>query len=301
MWDIEVDVACVGAGIGTLASAILTVDAGAKVLVAAPASASDELSSPIALQQRVGGFLRSWQRSDLDQQTAEYLAAMSEDLDPQAEPRNPRLTMRSVQAMSANVDTIETFVGAHLRTWNAQCLASPYGLLFSNVSGRRTTRMRASDGQTVEVNPIGAIRAEDLGSDSGVTDWIVGRARERGIEVREASHLDRIVFEDGRIIGVLLGTADGPLAVKVRHGLTMAGSAPTIAANPDFGSSTAEEMQVCIVGQAASRFHRIELLTTDTAQEPVRPMCLATGMRLRAPLREPRTLRSAGGSCGKLR
>jgi thioredoxin reductase len=36
MWDTEVDVACIGAGLGALASAIATADAGGEVLVAAP-------------------------------------------------------------------------------------------------------------------------------------------------------------------------------------------------------------------------------------------------------------------------
>ena len=47
MWDIEVDVACVGAGIGALASAIATADAGGEVLVAAPSIERDETSAAV--------------------------------------------------------------------------------------------------------------------------------------------------------------------------------------------------------------------------------------------------------------
>lgn len=300
MWDIEVDIACVGAGIGSVASAIVAVDMGATALVATPVGATADAPSSVAVQQRVGGFLRSWNRTDLDAPTAHYLSAHSEDLDPRARLDDAVPTVRAVQAMSA-AGRVAPFVGANVRAWNAQCLASPYGLLHSSLSGWRTTSMRGSDGQAVEVHALGSVGTAALAAAGGLTDWVFGRAVQRGIDVREASPLDRIVFDDGRVVGVVLATPEGPLAVRVRHGVSIAGSAPTRTRDLPLVQAGGEDLQVCLVGQAASRFLRVELIDTVTAREPVRPMCTPAAVRLRAPLREPRSLRSGVGVCGKLR
>jgi hypothetical protein len=297
MWDIEVDVACVGAGIGALASAIATADAGGEVLVAAPSNECDGTAASVTVQHRVGGFLRSWSRSALDVETTEYFAAMSEDLAPSRRPEDARLTVRSVRAMSTS-DTVEPFVGSRLRDWDAQCLASPYGMLMSTVSGWRTMQMRASDGESLEVQAIGSIKPAELTCERALSDWVLDRVRERDIDVHDASGLERIVFEDGRIVGVTLSTSDGPLAVGVRLGLVVASSDPFIADSGPLFTTSSEDLQVCVVGQSASRFRRIELLDT-VIPEP--PTCTASGRQLLEAMRLPRSFPSGVGSCGKLR
>jgi hypothetical protein len=128
------------------------------------------------------------------------------------------------------------------------------------------------------------------------------RLRERRIGVHEASLLDRIVFDDGRIVGVMLSTPDGPLAVRARFGVTIASSDPFVEDSDTlFAPSDSAGLQVCLVGQSASRFLRIELLKTERAESPVRPTCTASGRQLREAMRDARSLPSGYGSCGKLR
>lgn len=301
MWDIEVDVACIGAGISAMAGAIATADAGGNVLVATPPIDRGGLATGLAVQHRVGGFLRSWGRPDLDVETHEYFAAVGEDLAPSERTEDARLTVRTVSAV-ANSGAVEPFVGSRLRAWNAQCLASPYGMLFSTVSGWRTMQMRASDGQSLEVQAIGAIKPAELGGGHGLSDWMVDRIHERGITVHEASLLDRIVFDNGRIVGAMLSTSDGPLAVGVHRGVVISSSDPFVAESDTLlATSGSDELQVCLVGQSASRFLRIELLKTARAESPVRPTCTASGRQLREAMRDARSLPSGSWSCGKLR
>jgi hypothetical protein len=202
-----------------------------------------------------------------------------------------------------NSGPIEPFVGSKLRDWNAQCLASPYGLFYSTVSGWRTTQMRATDGQSLEVQVVGAINPAELDGGHGLADWMADRVHERRIAVHEASRLDRIVFDDGRIVGVMLSTPDGPLAVRARCGVTISSSDPFVSdSDALLAPSGSDELQVCLVGQPASRFLRIELLKTARAESPVRPICAAaSGRQLRQAMRDARSMPSGSWSCGKLR
>jgi hypothetical protein len=297
MWDIEVDVACIGAGVGGLASAIATSDAGGDVLVAIPHVARTVLPSGAAVQQRVGGILRSWAGPQLDLATREYFSAL-EDFAPSTRPEDARLTLRTARPMSSS-GRVETFVGSAVLDWNAKCSASPYGML-STMSRRPTTPMRASDGQSLDVQAIGSINSTELSEGSALSGWMAQRVRERDIDVRESCGLERIVFEAGRIVGVMIRTVDGPLAVGVRAGVVLTSSDPLVDSHP-LPVSSPHDLQVCVVGQPASRFFRVELLDASPAESPVRPTCNALGRQLRVGLRASRTLRSDAGSCGKLR
>lgn len=304
MWDLEVDVACIGAGVGTLASAISTVDQGAEVLLAIPPVERPASTTSVAVHHRVGGFLRSWSPIVTDVETDEYFAALSHGLESVGRgAEDARLTVRKVRAVSADDRTVAPFVGANLRAWNAQCLASQYGLLYTSLSGWRTHTVRASDGQSLEVQPVVSIGPAELADGCTISDWMLGKVRERDVDVREQSTLERIVFEDGRIIGVVLATSDGPLEVGVRHGLSVSSRDPFVApADPLVAPSGPDGLQVCIVGQSASRFLRVELLETVPAEFPVKPMCAASGRQLLASLRvQPRALPSTGGRCREVR
>lgn len=297
MWDIEVDVVCLGAGPGTLASAVVSTDLGASVLLATPVVQDEEVRRNVAVQQRVGGFLGSWTRLGMDAETDEYLTAIAEDsCSPGDFSGDSRLTMRTVSAAPKG-GAVEAFVGSRLGTWNATCLASPYGMLFSSVSGWRTAQMRAADGQSLEVQAVGPVSAADLATGFDATEWLRGQLGARGIDAHRVTDLERIVFEDGRIIGVELATPDGVMAVRVRHGLSLSSGEPMRAdLAPTITGDEAEDLQLCIVGQAASRFLRIELL--GTAMRP-RPMCRPSGKRLRDG--NARALPSGAWRCGKSR
>lgn len=298
MWDIEVDVACVGAGPSTLASAVATTDLGASVLLATPADAPGSARSGVAVQQRVGGFLGSWVRQKMDVETDRYLTALAEDYwSPSGFTGDSRMTVRTVSALPSGAPP-EPFLGSRLGAWNAGCLASPYGMLFSSVSGWRTERVRTAEGQSLEVMRVGDIGGVDVSAGFDAGEWLRSQVAARGVDQRSFTDLRRIVFDDGRVVGVELATQDGVLAVGIRHGLALSSGEPTMDLPRTLDAARAEDLQLCIVGQAASRFLRIELLGTVV---PERPSCSASGRRLRAALRETRPLPSVAGRCGKLR
>jgi hypothetical protein len=303
MWDLEVDVACIGAGVGTLASAVATVDLGAEVLLATPPVNRPRSSTAVAVNHRVGGFLRSWSPIVADVGTDEYFAAVSHGLESVGNHTDDaRLTVRKVSAVSADDRSVEPFVGANLRDWNAQCLASQYGLLYTSLSGWRTKSMRASDGKSLEVQPVASIDSAELADGCTISDWMLGKVRECDVDIREDSALERFVFEYGRVVGVVFTTPDGPLAVGVRHGLTVSSSDSFVApADPLVVPPGPDGLQLCVVGQSASRFLRVEMLDTVPADFPVKPMCTASGRQLLAGLREqPRALPSSAGRCRKV-
>ena len=297
MWDIEVDVACVGAGPATLASAVAATDAGASVLLATPAADRGLPRTSVAVRPRVAGFLDSWNRRDRDTQTSRYLAEFADGCaSPGVFPGDTRLTVRSVTAVPRPTGA-EAFIGARLSVWNATCLASPYGVFFSTVSGWHTQRMRTEEGQTLEVMPVSSLVSSDLADDFDATAWLQGQVSARAMDHHRFSDLDRIVFDNGRIVGVELATADGPLSVGVRRALSLT-SGQASAALPAVPAVDAEDLRVCIVGQPASRFLRVELLGTTSSS---RPMCAASGHQLRYAMHETRSLHSGAGRCGKLR
>lgn len=298
MWDTEVDLVCIGAGIGGLASAIATVDAGEDVIVVDTAAHPGQIA-PCAAGL---GAARGWLQHDgVDVETEDFLAAVVEGLDPLARPSGAsRVPMRVVRPWVGG-RTVEPFVGAAIRAWDAQCFGSPYGTLHSSVFGWQRTRMRSSDGESIDAIPIGDIDWHDGLGEGDLLDWLGGQAHERDVEVLAASSLQRIVFEEGLIIGVVLDTPDGPYAVGTRRGVTLS--------PPDNGPAAADRLtdpsqgdrkQVCLVGRSASRFGRVELLTTAAPTAVAEPLCASSGRQLRGHLRGSRQVPSDVWGCGKV-
>jgi hypothetical protein len=174
---------------------------------------------------------------------------------------------------SPDGNAVEPFLGSRLMDWAGQCLTSPYGMLYSSVFGWYScATMRSADGGTIEVVPIGTIDWR-RGLGGGVLqDWMLDRVREREIEMLSDTGMERLVFEDGRVTGVVLSTSNGPLAVRARRGVTIAPSendSATVGIAPVGG----EQRQVCLVGKTASRFGRVELLSSAVAEAAVRSVC----------------------------
>ena len=317
MWDVEVDVAVIGAGIGGLANAIAAVDAGGEVLVAnsvprtlapsvAPAVAETPAAptglSPIALRERVA-TARGWLRRDtLDLETNEYLAAVGEDITDSAIDRGngavPRRNARNLSTEEVFRRPVETFVGARLTAWAEQCVASPYGLLYTSMRGWRSTTMKSANGETVEALSIGAIDWADGFGDGALRQWLTAEALKRDIEVEAETRFERIVFEEGVIAGVVLSTEEGPIAVRTRAGITFAPSDYDTGAGEHVGVPQ-ERLQVCLVGRTASRFGRVELVDTEPAAPP-RPTCTGSRRQVRDGLHEARQQALEGWRCGKV-
>jgi succinate dehydrogenase/fumarate reductase flavoprotein subunit len=302
MWDTEVDLVCIGAGIGGLASAIATVNAGGDVIVADTAPDLRGVASSVTTRGRVGA-VRGWLQHDgVDVDTDVYLSAVAEGLDPLARRADAALVpTRVARAWSADERSVEPFIGATIRAWDAQCLGSPYGMLYTTVFGWRRTRMRSSDGESIEVMPIGEMDWHDGLDEHDLLDWMEGQARERDVEVLAASRLQRLVFEEGLIVGVVLDTPDGPYAVRAHRGVALSPRDHRPAAGDRLADpSPGERKQVCLVGRAASRFGRVELVTIAAPTAVAEPVCKASGRQLRGNLRESRQVPSDAWRCGKV-
>ncbi len=302
MWDTEVDVAVIGAGIGGLANAIATVDAGGEVLVADAAPAFHGDAAPVALRGRIVAKRGALLHDTVDVETNEYLAAVSEGVlesaDVVRDALVPRRTARNLSRDEA-FGRVETFMGSRLTAWAAQCIASPYGLLHTSMCHWRTTTMKSDDGGSIEVTSVGAMEWADGFGESALRRWMTAQARERDIEVEAASTLDRIVFEEGVIVGVVLTTPDGPYAVRTRAGVTLASGDQDLGVDEHVELTTGERLQVCLVGRTASRFSRVELLATEPAA-PSRPTCTGSRRQLREGMHDARQPSLDGWRCGKV-
>ena len=297
MWDTEVDIACIGAGLGGLANAIAATDAGGEVLVfdAAP-SHFGSLHGTVRERVRAkGGWLV---HATLDAETDEYFAAFTEgvaDLT-DAEAGVPVRVARNLTREEAHGRFIEPFVGSRLTGWASQCLSSPCGLMYTSMRNWPTTTMRSADGQSIEAFSIGTVEWNDGHGEQALRRWMFDRARERDIDVQTGT-LQRLVFEDGLVVGVVLTTPEGPYAVRTRAGVTIApgdeDSPPDASQQP-----SGEPLHVCIVGRTASRFGRVELMNTEPAAAP-RPTCTGSRRQFREGLHDSRQPALEVWRCGK--
>lgn len=84
---------------------------------------------------------------------------------------------------------------------------------------------------------------------------MTAQAREHRLVAEPVEAIDRLVFDDSTVAGVVFATADGPLAVRARHGVLLCGPPGLALQAPD------RPGKVALVGRSASRFGRVELLT----------------------------------------
>jgi hypothetical protein len=263
MWDDEFDVVCCGSGFGSLACAIVATDAGLDVLISQPGIKDRQDSNDRVLGPGIA-----------DPESRVYLDALSADVGA-LQPSGAEPTVRSAtpQAPAKPGTPIEPFFGARLRDWAAQCLQSPYGVLYTRLIDRGTKPMKTRSGEEIEVNILGSLApGTGIGVASALNEWLIAQTRDRDIPTYEDSALQRIVFEEDEIVGVVIDTPDGPRAVRARHGVAIATVNQQIA--PGGGASPVAApgrlIQVGLVGLAASRFARVELLATDVAADPGR-------------------------------
>jgi hypothetical protein len=292
-WDREVDLVSIGAGVGGLAGAIAAVDAGSDVLVANTPPIRMDRGAGVATRRRVRAC--GWLITEAtDAATADYFAEFAAWVPGSAHvARDVPVPTRVVSAVPHGA--LEPFVGSRLSDWAVACLTSPYGMLHSHVFTRGNHTMRAADGGTIEVLPIGSIGWRHGMGASVLRDWMVGQARGRGVDVLTGTPLHRLVFEDGRVVGAVFGTPDGPLAVRARRGISVAPTEREGIAGEAVADAGGERRQVCLVGRTASRFGRVEILRTAAPDVGTRLQCPA-GHRS---LRDARNSRSGPGHCRK--
>jgi hypothetical protein len=297
-WDTEVDVLCIGSGGGALAMAIAAVDAGADVLMTDSAGGNHPSEGPAP----VGGLLGI----DVgDAETNEYFHALSEGLSIRRHGGAPTFEVpirvvddRSTTALASR--PVAPFVGARLRDWAASCLASPYGLIYSRVSERKAITMRSSSGESFEFASVGSI---ELGPDLpqlSLADWLLAQAADRGIEVSARPSLQRIVFEDGQVVGAALDTPSGACAVRARRGVLMSTGGRDLSVTVSHCCDDCVTMQVCIVRQTPSRFGRVELLTSGPLNRAPHTTCRPINRRLIDTARETKQSHSSNRCWGEV-
>jgi hypothetical protein len=300
-WDEEVDVVCSGSRAAGLASAISVVDIGGEVFVAN--SAGDLAPGDLSRLHRAD-LLRPWLGINIpDPETNEYFAALSADLGPlRRSTCDGAIPIRVVQqpVRVGSSRTVAPFVGSRLREWAARCLASSYGYVYTRVSDWRSTTVQTADGELIEVAEIGSMTPDPGDVGGSVLDWLTAQAHERRIEVHPNSSLQRIVFEDGHAVGAVFNTPDGTLAVRARHGVAVGTGGPHVnAAAPHQLPAGDAPLRVCLVGQYASRFGRVELLTSEPLAHDVAPGCRPLNRELHVNLHAPQG-QSHLWRCGKI-
>lgn len=262
MWDDEVDVVCYGSGFGGLASAIATVDAGLEVFVARPGA--ETRPAPDSGAPWLGSGVE-------DEETCDYFAALAGDVESVAgglSDTDMAIRVVSDPVPAAPRARIEPFYGARLRDWAARCLVSPYGVLYTSIFDRGTSPMKTRSGEEIQVKVIGSL-APDAGINaaSAVNEWLLAQTRERDIEISDGCALQRIVFEEGEVLGAVIDTPDGPLALRARHGVAVTTERHQAGTTSETFpvADHVQPLQVCLVGHSASRFGRVELVTTEAA------------------------------------
>jgi len=232
-WDEAVDVLCVGTGAGSLAYGILCDAAGLEVLI---------VESP-----------------HLDPQTREFRDAMTADLGDCPPALDLALNRAErVTAPSGRRAKLETFDGERLRQWSARCLASPFGVLFTEVAALEA--MRTDAGESITAGLIAGYQPDPKQPGPALWRWLHERAA--GLFGPEEHRLGGLVVADGRIAGVTLDTMDGPRRIGTAAGLAISvGPAPdSWPAQPDLAGVTAA---VAVVSRWAGRFARVELLSVE--------------------------------------
>jgi hypothetical protein len=250
-WDDEIDVVCVGTGTAAVAAALASRAAGLTTVVIGSAIGS------------TGVMFDSLGISDAE--TVEYLKSVTTDITPVATftgvDELPIRFIEGTAAPDAPRHSVVTFVGASLRTWAANCLASPCSVLTTEVADPRFTSTYRSGGQTVEAVALGSVEF-GRGALPSFDEWLADSTQE--VVVDPTNSLQRLVFEDGRPAGAIIDTPSGPTAVRARFGIVLPlGAADQRCTWPTSRIDGVTTAELAFVTRAASRFARLELLVRN--------------------------------------
>jgi hypothetical protein len=160
--------------------------------------------------------------------------------------------------------SIAPFYGHDLLRWTRACLTSPYGVLCSRISivGAKEMILKTGDGIEVGVAPM-----PDHPLDSSLFTWMLAQARRRGVEMRSVSPLQRLIFEDGEVMGAVFEDCSGPRTVYARRGVVLStGRGRTDSSPPLPPASSSTNSRLGLVSAVASRFGRLEILTNESAK-----------------------------------
>jgi hypothetical protein len=131
--------------------------------------------------------------------------------------------------------------------------------------------MRLMDGTSIRAGVVADIPSARR---SGLTlrQWLRDMARERGVKIHGSRSIQRLIFNDGQPVGAVIDTSDGVRHVRARHAVLLAtGNSVAddlLAMHP---ASVLRDGTVSLVSRSASRFARLELLTTAASMSLCAP------------------------------
>lgn len=236
-WDEVVDVICVGPGLGVLAYGLCCAADDLDVLLVEP---------PMEPEEVLGGLVAAM-TEDLGEPPPDGgLAVTVVGPESTPTPSGRRATMKS--PLDA---PLEPFVGHRLRDFSARCLASPYGVMFSQVPDLLAP-MRTDTGEPITAAVLGGYRAPLAAS-------LREKAEASGLVAQD--RLVGLVVTGGRIAGAALETASGrKWLVCATAGIAISvGPPPTESAEPR-DADLAADLEVAVVGRRFGRFARVELI-----------------------------------------
>lgn len=252
-WDDVADVICDGRGRLGIAVAVAARRVGLDVMLAdAPAATVTPEADGLA------GHL-----GITDDDTAEYLRALTEDFTPLPAALSAISTREVDGPLRPELPRgrIGTFYGAALRDWGMSCMSSRYGLLYTRVADPRLSVTYTGAGGAVEATVLDTIDIDPERPADSLEQWLSAFERDHGDEIPTSGVLQRLVFDNGVVVGAVLESAGGVRMVRARHGvmLSLGEEGSTPAAADDL--NVRETAEVALVSRAASRFARLELLT----------------------------------------
>ncbi len=262
-----VDVVCIGSGSAGLAAAIAAADAGLSVFVAEPRRRTSQSGQVSGSESWATVIQRHWGVEQFDAPTATYLHELTHDLGaPRRSHAQGHLPIGSVESFEDAGGNprgaVPPFYGHEMAQWARDCLTSPYGLIFSRLSPLPMPPVRMQDGRTITAGAIAEIRPA---RQSGMTlrQWLRDMAKERGVKIHGSSAIQRLLFNDGQPVGVMLETPDGIRHVRARQAVLL-GTSNSMADDllVRYPAPFLCDGRLSLVSRSASRFARLELLTS---------------------------------------
>lgn len=250
-WDEIADVICAGRGRLGIAVAAAAQRRGLDVMIA---------DGPVAGES-------TGQLADLlgitDEETVAYLAALTEDITP-LPGTDPTLPVRVVDGPLTRElprGPIATFHGAALMHWAETCVASPYGLLYTRVADPLMSVPYAGANGSVDATVLDSIDIDPQRPADSLEHWLSTLETENEGAFHTSGSLQRLVFDNGVVVGAVVESVSGIRTVRARHGVMLAfgDGIPSSAQTADLDRS--QPAEVALVSRAASRFARLELLT----------------------------------------
>jgi hypothetical protein len=254
-WDDEVDVICIGSEGGVLAAGVVAANAGfdAFLGISDCTAGGGDLATSVSYR---GG----------DGQTTKHLAGFDYAFGGAARPQTfwpVRAVEDLVPPRAHRRGFIEPFFGAALEQWAQRCAAAPNGLVYNRVTKRQMTEIRSTTrGEKVEAAVVGSVELSPALPALSLTTWLRTQAAEAGLQPDTNVRLVKLIFENDGVVGALIDTQDGVLAVRARENLIIGvGDSPTERTHPLVSATRPVTVHVCLVSKAASRFGELEIVT----------------------------------------